>query len=158
MMFKILKKQNSVRQFSTVYTADKPFPDIFSDLRNHGYLPKLKPLRKLPSEFGVVNEMLDKMTFHQPDGTKGLLAKDLLRKTVDSDLPNMMDQINKVDARDSHLCAALFRDYSMLSAGYLLESCHLSFLKTKDYGLGSPHLPEQLAIPMKALCDKIQYG
>lgn len=142
MATKVFKQHASIRKFSTVYTADRPFPDIFSDLRNHGYLPKLKPLRKLPSEFNVVNEMLDKMTFHQPDGTLGLLGKDLLRKTVDADLPNMINQINKVDERDSHLCAALFRDFSMLSAGYLLESCHLSFLKTKDYGLGSPHLPE----------------
>jgi indoleamine 2,3-dioxygenase len=70
------------------------------------------------------------------------LAKNLLRKTVDSDLPNLMNLIEKVDINDARTNAALFRDYSCLSAGYLLEPCHLNFLKTKNYGLGSEHLPE----------------
>ena len=99
------------------------------------------------------------MTFWQPDGTAtGLLAKNELRTTVNSNFPNMMDQINKVDINDHRLNAALFRDYSHLSAGYLLESCHLSYLKTKNYGLGSDHLPEQIAIPLKTLADRIKYG
>ena len=99
------------------------------------------------------------MTFWQSDGTAtGLLAKNELRTTVDSNFPNMMDQINKVDINDHRLNAALFRDYSHLSAGYLLESCHLSYLKTKNYGLGSDHLPEQIAVPLKALADRIKYG
>ena len=70
----------------------------------------------------------------------------------------MMDKISKVDAKDHRLNAALFRDYSHLSAGYLLESCHLSYLKTKSYGLGSDHLPEQIAVPLKVLADRIKYG
>jgi hypothetical protein len=47
---------------------------------------------ELPSEFKQLNELLDKMTFWQPDGTPtGLLAKNELRTTVDSNFPNMMD-------------------------------------------------------------------
>ena len=83
------------------------------------------------------------MPFYDADGKPtGLLAKNMLRKTVDSDFPNLMSQINKVDTKDAHLVAALFRDYSFLSAGYLLESSHLTYLETKNYGRGSPHLPE----------------
>jgi len=99
------------------------------------------------------------MTFWQPDGTPtGLLAKNELRTTVDSEFPNLMAEINKVDIKDARLNAALFRDFSHLSAGYLLESCHLSYLKTKNYGLGSEHLPENIAVPFKAMADRVKYG
>jgi len=50
----------------------------------------------------------------------------LLRKTVDSDLPDLSDQIDKVDRNDARLNAALFRDYSFLASAYMLESSHIS--------------------------------
>ena len=53
---------------------------VFSDIRNHGFLPSSKPLIKLPSEFNELNEVLEKMTYWQPDGSAtGLLAKNILR-------------------------------------------------------------------------------
>ena len=91
------------------------FTCVFSDLRNHGFLPSTKPMTELPSEFKIVNEILDKATFHQPDGSPtGLLAKNEFRKTVDKELPNLIDQIKKVDINDGRLNAALFRDFSFL--------------------------------------------
>jgi len=59
---------------------------------------------------------------------------------------------------DDRLNAALFRDFSMLSSAYLLEECHINYLKTKDYGIGSDFLPEKLAMPMKFTADRIRYG
>jgi indoleamine 2,3-dioxygenase len=81
-----------------------------------------------------------------------------LRKAVDNELPNFMEQLKKVDVADERLNAALFRDFSMLSSAYLLEECHLNYLKTKDYGIGMDHLPEKLAMPMKFTADRIRYG
>lgn len=84
----MIKYGNLARKFS--HTSRKDFKCIFSDLGEHGYLPNVKPLQSLPQEFNQVNEILDKMTYWQPDGSAtGLLAKNLLRKTIDSDLPNL---------------------------------------------------------------------
>jgi hypothetical protein len=41
-------------------------------------------MQELPSEFKLINEICDKMTWYQPDGTPtGLLAKNELRTTID---------------------------------------------------------------------------
>jgi indoleamine 2,3-dioxygenase len=84
-----------------------------------------------------------------------LLAKDLFRKTVDKEFPNLISKIKKTDPDDVRLNTALLRDYQILSAAYMLEPCHLSFLKTKNYGIGSDFIPESLAIPMKYLSDRL---
>jgi len=99
------------------------------------------------------------MIYWQPDGTAtGLLAKNLLRKTVDSDLPNLIKHIDKLDPNDARLHAALFRDYSFLSAAYMLESCHISHVQGNGYGLGSPTLPEQLAVPLARTAHNVHYN
>jgi len=89
---------------------------------------------------------------------QGLLAHNKLRTTVDTEFPDLTSQIQKVDPKDARMNTALFRDYSMLSAGYMLESCHNSYLATKYYGLGSDHIPKNLAVPMKMLADRLEYG
>jgi indoleamine 2,3-dioxygenase len=68
-----------------------------------------------------------------------------------------MSEIIKVDENDYRLNAALFRDYSMLTSAYLLEDCHQNYLKTKNYGIGMDHIPEKLAVPIKALADRLRY-
>lgn len=87
-----------------------------------------------------------------------MLAKNEFRNTINKEFPNWADKIKKVDINDARLNAALFRDYSILSAAYLLEPCHQSFVKTKNYGIGSDHLPEQLAMPLKFLSDRVRNG
>jgi len=37
----------------------------------------------------------------------------------------------------------------------MLEPCHLSYLKTNYYGLGSDFIPENIAIPLKFLSDRL---
>ena len=97
------------------------------------------------------------MSYEQPDGSEGLLAKNLLRKTVDADLDNYTAEIKKVDPNDAPLNTALFRDFTMLGASYLLEPCHINYLKDGNYGAGMDRLPEKLAVPMKLLADRLNY-
>ena len=127
-----LSKLTQARSFVSANTQG--IPSVFSDIKNHGFLPSEKPLQVLPSQFNDLNDICDKMTFHQPDGSKGLLAHDLLRKTVDKDFPDLMSEVLKVDPMDARMNTALFRDYTMLAASYMLEPCHLSYLQTKNYG------------------------
>jgi indoleamine 2,3-dioxygenase len=80
-----------------------------------------------------------------------------LRKTVDADFENYTAEIKKVDPNDARLNTALFRDFTMLGASYLLEPCHINYLKDGNYGAGMDHLPEKLAVPMKLLADRLNY-
>lgn len=156
----MIKYGSALRKFSQFsQTSRKDFPCVFSDLTGHGYLPNVKPLQALPSEFSQVNEILDKMTYWQPDGTAtGLLAKNQLRKTVDSELPNLIKQIEKVDQTDARLNAALFRDYSFLAAAYMLESCHINHVQGNGYGIGASKLPEQVAVPLAKMAHNVRYN
>lgn len=126
MLTKLINTRSTLarRSFSSA-AATNEWSSHFSDLRGHGFLPKQKPLIRLPTEFNPLEEILQKMVYWQPDGTAtGLLAKNELRSTVMNDFPDMMHEINKVDVNDDRMNAALFRDYSFLSAAYLLEPCH----------------------------------
>jgi len=113
---------------------------------------------ELPQQFSAMNQILDDMTIIQKNGTDGLLLRNKLRDTVDKELPNYMDELAKTDPADERLNAALFRDYSMLSAAYLLEPCHINYLDTKEYGVALDYLPESIAQPMKFAADRIRYG
>lgn len=52
---------------------------------------------------------------------------------------------------------ALFRDYSMLAASYMLENCHHTYLRSKNYGEGMSSIPAKLAVPLKLLADRLHY-
>lgn len=58
---------------------------------------------------------------------------------------------------DARMNTSLFRDYSMLAASYMLESCHLSYLRNKTYGEGMSSIPAKLAVPLKLLADRLHY-
>jgi hypothetical protein len=109
------------------FGIDHTTPCIFKDVAGHGYLPATKPLLELPQQFSTLNQILDDMTIIQKNGSTGLLGHNKLRHTVDTELPNFMEEIAKVDESDARLNAALFRDFSMLSAAYLLEECHINY-------------------------------
>lgn len=159
MLSKTLRQRGMMNTSLKMFSTNVDRPDVFMDIKNHGFLPNTKPMQELPKQFGAMNQILDSMTYWQPDGkATGLLAQNKLRSSVDLELPDFMNEIKKVDENDYRLNAALFRDYSMLSSAYLLEECHLNFLKTKNYGIGMDHLPEKLAVPMKFLADRLRYG
>ena len=134
MMLQRFPRNRAARQFTTAATG--AWNDtFFGDTRRHGFLPSQKPVGKLPTEFDVLENILQKMTCIQPDGTRsGLLAHNELGKTVDSDFPDLMHEIQKVDDSDQRMLAALFRDYSFLSSAYMLEPSHVHYLKTGNYG------------------------
>lgn len=51
--------------------------------------------------------------------------------------------------------AALFRDYTFWASAYLLEPCHLSMLRTGEYGLGRAQLPRNIAVPLAIISKKL---
>lgn len=54
----------------------------------------------------------------------------MFRKTVDNHFPDMMNKLKKVDPDDLRLNSALLRDFQFLASAYMLEPCHLNYLKT----------------------------
>lgn len=116
-----------------------------------GFLPRERPLTSLPSEFKKVDEILRRMPVNLPDGGKGLLAQGKLGDTVHNELP--LYDVTKVDS--TRLLEALIRDYAFLASAYLLEPCDLKYQKTQEYGLGRDTLPENIAVPLAKLADKL---
>jgi indoleamine 2,3-dioxygenase len=80
-------------------------------------------------------------------GAPGLLAEGRLGEVVDSELPNLIEHVEKFKD-DQAVLTALYRDYSFLASSYLLEPCHLSMLKSGVYGLGRDVLPENISMPL----------
>ncbi len=70
---------------------------------------------------------------------------------VESELP--LYDVDEVTS--SAVLNALFRDYTFLASGFLLENCHVNFLKTGSYGLGRDYLPENIAVPLCKVADKL---
>ena len=159
MMLQKFPRNRAARQFATAASTGAWNDTFFGDTRRHGFLPSQKPVDKLPTEFSVLEQILQKMTCIQPDGTRsGLLAHNELGKTVDSDFPDLMHEIQKVDNSDQRMLAALFRDYSFLSSAYMLEPSHIHYLQTGNYGQANCTLPEKLAVPMQTIANKLNYG
>ncbi|CAM1500749.1 Fc.00g099110.m01.CDS01 [Cosmosporella sp. VM-42] len=118
-----------------------------------GFLPRMDPIVTLPSEFDVFESILQRMPVKTLSGKPGLLAEYKLGETVDKELPNLTDAVDKY--RDNlPLQNALYRDYSFLASAYLLEPCHHRFIKGEPYGLGRQVLPAQIAHPI-ARCAEI---
>jgi indoleamine 2,3-dioxygenase len=62
------------------------------------------------------------MPIKTADGSPGLLASCTLGPTVDTELPDLTEAIEKYKD-DLPLMNALYRDYSFLASAYLLEPC-----------------------------------
>jgi hypothetical protein len=50
---------------------------------------------------------------------------------------------------------ALFRDYTFAASAYLLEPCDIMYRSKDDYGLGRQILPENIAVPLVKVSEKI---
>lgn len=173
-MFKsiIRKITNSSRKSSAVFQNKKPFSalsdiKVFSEQKDHenpkmdpfiistvtGFLPRKDPIVDMPSKYRVLDSLLDRMRWNQPDGSQGLLAKHQLGEAVHAEL-------NEIDfseaSEDMMLAMALYRDYCFLASAYLLEDCHHNYVKTGKYGLGRALLPKQIAKPLVKLAEIVQ--
>ena len=94
-----------------------------------------------------------RMPVRTASGAPGLLAEGKLGDAVLAELPDLTDQMEKY--KDNlPLMNTLYRDYSFLASAYLLEPCHLRFLKGEPYGLGRAVLPAQLSRPI-ARCAEL---
>ncbi|KAF1962090.1 hypothetical protein CC80DRAFT_399805 [Byssothecium circinans] len=117
-----------------------------------GFLPRQEPLVKLPKEFEAVETLLQRMPVKTLSGEPGLLANFTFGDTVDKELNDLSDQVNKY-RDDLVVMNALYRDYSFLASAYLLEPCHERFLRDEPYGLGRQTLPRNIALPIVKIAE-----
>ena len=111
-----------------------------------GFLPHTDPITVLPSAFEELESLLQRMPMRTADGDPGLLATGSLGDAVKY-LPDLTEQIEVFKA-NLPLMNALYRDYSFLASAYLLEPCHMSFLRGEGYGLARNTLPANIARPI----------
>ncbi|KAI1812360.1 indoleamine 2,3-dioxygenase-like protein [Poronia punctata] len=117
-----------------------------------GFLPRMDPIASLPAEFEAVEQLLRDMPVTTASGQPGLLATGQLGDEVDNKLPDLTEQVEKY--RDNlPMMNALYRDYSFLASAYLLEPCHMRFVKGEPYGLGRTILPAQLSRPISRCAE-----
>lgn len=117
-----------------------------------GFLPRAQPVVHLPKEFDALESVLSRMPIKKADGTPGLLATCDLGPTVDAELPDLSDAIERYKD-DLPLMNAIYRDYSFLASAYLLEPCHGRHMKGEEYGLGRDVLPANIAVPIVKVAE-----
>lgn len=105
----------------------------------------------LPKRFEKLESLLQRMPLTLPNGSPGLLALGKFGEAVDNELP----LINVDDISDAALLTALFRDYTFAASSYLLEPCDINMRNTGSYGLGRSYLPQQIAVPLVKVSEKI---
>ena len=127
-------------------TPIDPFLPAFLVSTIRGFLPRTDPITVLPSPFRELESLLQRMPIKTANGSAGLLATGSLGEAV-KHLPDLTEQIEIVKA-DLPLMNALYRDYSFLASAYLLEPCHMNFLRGEGYGLARDVLPANIARPI----------
>lgn len=126
--------------------SDKSLP-AFMVSTNRGFLPRVDPVVTLPKEFEPLESLLQRMPVKTLSGEPGLLAEGKLGDVVDNEFPDLTDAM-ELYKDDLPMMNALYRDYSFLLSAYLLEPCHMRFLKGEEYGLGRQVLPKNIARPI----------
>lgn len=121
--------------------------------KTRGFLPRADPVVALPAAFDPLESLLTRMPVRRLDGQPGLLASGSLGATVVAELPDLTEAVNAVQ-HDLPMLNALYRDYAFLASAYLLEPCHMRFLRGESYGLGRDVLPASIARPI-ARCAKL---
>lgn len=117
-----------------------------------GFLPRMDPIVTIPSEFNAVEDLLQGMPVLTQSGRPGFLATGKLGDEVEK-LPDLTEEIEKYHD-NLPMMNALYRDYSFLASAYLLEPCHMRFMKGGPYGLARSFLPAQLSRPI-ARCAEL---
>jgi hypothetical protein len=117
-----------------------------------GFLPRQEPLARLPEEFEAVESLLQRMPIKTLSGEPGLLAKFTFGETLEKELPDLSNEVEKY-RHDLVVMNALYRDYSFLASAYLFEPCHERFLRDEPYGLGRQKLPRSIALPIVKIAE-----
>lgn len=131
--------------------SDKSLP-AFMVSTSRGFLPRAEPVVGLPADLDVVESLLSRMPVKTLSGEPGLLATGDFGAAVHDELPDLTDVIERYSA-DLPLMNALYRDYSFMASAYLLEPCHMRFVRGEGYGLAREVLPVQLARPIKRCAE-----
>ncbi|KAI1363725.1 indoleamine 2,3-dioxygenase-like protein [Xylaria arbuscula] len=117
-----------------------------------GFLPRADPIVALPPEFDPIEDLLRRMPVSTQSGHPGLLAVGQLGDEVQK-LADLTEEVEKYHD-NIPMMNALYRDYSFLASAYLLEPCHMRFMKGEPYGLARSFLPAQLSRPI-ARCAEL---
>lgn len=147
---------NDPSLLSTFEVLDDAHPEdtslpAFMVSKSRGFLPRADPIDKLPAVFAPLEDLLQRMPVKRLDGTPGLLAEGKLGDAIlkDGALPDLTDALEEPAIKNNlPLLNALYRDYAFLASAFLLEPCHLRFLKNEPYGLGRDVLPACIARPI----------
>lgn len=128
--------------------------DPFTVTTSRGFLPYEDAPVELPDAFQPLFSLMNRLPVVKEDGTPGLLATYEFGPTVDSELPDLTSEIEKLvlpdGSPDKFTIAAVFRDYTYVASSYILEPCWENWTKNPDggYGLGRDFLPKSVARPM----------
>jgi hypothetical protein len=117
-----------------------------------GFLPRQEPITQLPPEFAAVESLLTRMPVKTLSGEPGLLATFTFGETLDKELPDLTEAVEKY-RHDLVVMNALYRDYSFLASAYLLEPCHERYLRGEPYGLGRQSLPRSISLPIVKIAE-----
>ncbi|KAJ5273868.1 hypothetical protein N7478_008993 [Penicillium angulare] len=134
--------------------------DPFTITTSTGFLPYATAPVDLPEVFQPLKSLVERMPVVKADGTPGLLATYEFGPAVESEMPDLTHEVEKLVLPDGSLdrftIAAIFRDYTFVASSYLLEPCWENWTKNPDggYGLGRQMLPKSVARPMY-LCAQI---
>jgi len=138
--------ETSFRVLDDTMPDDISLP-AFMVSKTRGFLPRMDPIVQLPPDFDILESILQRMPVKTKSGAPGLLAEGKLGDTVQHELPDLTDAVDKYKA-NLPLVNALYRDYSFLASAYLLEPCHQRFVRGEPYGLGRNILPANIARPI----------
>jgi len=133
--------------------ADDTSLPAFMVSKRRGFLPRMDPVVTLPPEFDALEALLARMPVRTASGAPGLLADGRLGDAVLAELPDLTDKVDCF-AHNLPLMNALYRDYSFLASAYLLEPCHMRFVKGGPYGLARHVLPANISRPI-ARCAEL---
>lgn len=126
---------------------------VFDIHPDNGFLPKVDPLKRLPTEFDCLQKLLDVMPVVIQSGPGLLSIPGAFPEAVEN-LPNLIDEVKKVD--DMLVIQALYRGYAFIESAYLLEPSYQSFVKTGEYGKANRVLPKNISEPLFFVADKLQ--
>jgi len=127
---------------------------FFNVSKVNGFLPIKEPLVKLPETYSKLQNLVDELHVFQPNNNKGVLGIPDLIETKVNEVPNYIDEI-KLET-DVFVLQALFRAYTFITSGYTLELAYQEFIKSGNYGKARTILPENIAVPLVEVSDKLQ--
>lgn len=111
----------------------------------HGFLPVHDPLVTLPERYAELQAVLSNL----PE----ILRNKGEIETRVAALPNYAEQAQAEE--DVFVIQALFRGYTFLASGYLLEPSHHHNLEHGRYGPARRRLPENVAVPLWRVAEKL---